>query len=127
VQPSEALYKKPILRGTFRPATKLSLDHLQIERDEVAETLKITACHLSCAMQADVDAVSLRHGLSAPIRWFAHMPVTGARGVNFYIEAHPHGLGAECGLPRGASGRYCQDRRTARPVFGAHLAILRYL
>jgi hypothetical protein len=30
----------------------------------VAETLKIMACHLSCAMQADVAAVSLRHGLS---------------------------------------------------------------
>jgi hypothetical protein len=26
-------------------------------------------------MQADVDAVSLRHGLSTPIRLFAHMPV----------------------------------------------------
>jgi hypothetical protein len=31
-------------------------------------------------MQVDVDAVSLRHGLSAPIWWFAHMPVTGAGG-----------------------------------------------
>ena len=49
-------------------------------------------------MQADVDAVSLRHGLSTPIRWFAHMPVTGAGGVNFNIEANPHDLGAERGF-----------------------------
>ena len=34
---------------------------LEIERDEVAETLKIVACHLSCAMQADVDA-----GIASP-------------------------------------------------------------
>ena len=66
----------------------------------MAETLKIMACHLSCAMQADVDAVSLCHGLSTPIRWFAHMPVTGAGGVNFDIEANPHDLGAERGCER---------------------------
>jgi len=35
------------------------------------------------------------------IRWFAHMPVTGAGGVNFYIEAHPHDLGAERGFREG--------------------------
>jgi hypothetical protein len=74
---------------------------LEIERDEVAETLKIMACHLSCAMQADVDAVSLCHGLSTPIRWFAQMPVTGAGGVNFYIETNPHDLGAERGFREG--------------------------
>jgi hypothetical protein len=77
-------------------------------------------------MQADVDAVSLRHGLSTPIRWFAHMPITGAGGVNFYIEAHPHDLGAE----RGFRERRVADiakRRTTRQVFGARLAILRYL
>ena len=64
----------------------------------MAEPLKIMACHLSCAMQTDVDAVSLRHRLSAPIRWSADMPVTGAGGVNFDIEADPHDLGAERGF-----------------------------
>ena len=29
------------------------------------------------------------------------MPVTGAGGVNFYIEAHPHDLGAERGFREG--------------------------
>src|SRR6202035_2446024 len=46
-------------------------------------------------------AVSLRHGLSTPIRWFAQMPVTGAGGVNFDIEANPHDLGAERGFREG--------------------------
>jgi hypothetical protein len=38
VQPSEILYKKPILveRGTFRPATKLTLDLLERARDQFA-------------------------------------------------------------------------------------------
>jgi len=52
-------------------------------------------------MQADVDAISLRHRLSAPIRWFAYMPVTGAGGVNVDIEANPHDLGAERGFRDG--------------------------
>jgi hypothetical protein len=59
------------------------------------------ACHLSCAMQADVYAASLRHGLSTPIGWFAHMPVTGAGGVNVDIEANPHDLGVERGFREG--------------------------
>ena len=40
----------------------------------MTEALKILGCHLPCAMQADVDAVLLGHGLSAPIRWFVQMP-----------------------------------------------------
>ena len=99
---------------------------LEIERDEVAETLKIMACHLSCAMQADVYAVSLRHGLSTPIGWFAHMPVTGAGGVNFYIEANPHDLGAERGFREGRAADIGKTDEQHGRFFGARLAILRY-
>src|SRR5439155_3698561 len=39
VQPSEVLYKKPVLaeRGSFRPATKLTLDLLERARDQFIE------------------------------------------------------------------------------------------
>jgi hypothetical protein len=59
------------------------------------------ACHLPRAIEADVDTISIRHRQSAPIRWFAHMPVAGARGVDFDIEADPHDFGAESGLREG--------------------------
>src|ERR1700730_12802494 len=47
------------------------------------------------------------------------MPVTGARRSQLLHRGPSARPWRGTRLPRGATGRYCQDRRTARQVFGA--------
>jgi Eco57I restriction-modification methylase len=103
---------------------------LEIDRDDMTEALKILACHLPRAIEADVDAMSIRHGLSAPIRWFAQMPVTDAGGVNFDIEADPYDLGAERDFREGRAADIAktdeQHGRFSGHVLRSSLVLERY-
>jgi hypothetical protein len=50
VQPSEVLYKRPVLveRGNFRPATKLTLDLLERARDQFLAEPEVQGSNRSC-------------------------------------------------------------------------------
>jgi hypothetical protein len=87
VQPSEVLYKKPILveRGSFRPATKLTLDLLDQAREQFLKEPAVAG--QAPVVLAEMNLRNLRSGTEVDHADFlARADILGALGIDVLIS-----------------------------------------
>jgi hypothetical protein len=116
VQPSEVLYKKPVLaeRGSFRPATKLTLDLLERARDQFLEEPEVRGKQIVVLAEMTLHALSSDGTAEIDHRDFLdRAQILGALGIDAlvsrfgpyyeladYLSSYTDGLiGLAVGLP----------------------------
>jgi hypothetical protein len=98
VQPSEVLYKKPILveRGSFRPVTRLTLDLLEGAREQFLEEPAVQAQEPVVLMEMTLRSLAAGAQVVAPVDhadFLARADILGALGHDVLIsrfEAYYH-------------------------------------
>jgi hypothetical protein len=116
VQPSEVLYKKPVLveRGSFRPATNLTLDLLERARDQFLEEPEVRGKQIVVLAEMTLHTLSAEGSAGVDHRDFLdRAQILGALGIDAlvsrfrpyyeltdYLSAYTDGLiGLAVGLP----------------------------
>lgn len=90
VQPSEALYKKPVLvaRGSFRPVTKVNLDMMNAARQQFLEDPRIEGKEPVVAMEITMNNL-LAEGKVDHEDFLARVDILNALGYHVIISAYP--------------------------------------
>ncbi|MCH8474579.1 MAG: TonB-dependent receptor [Opitutales bacterium] len=90
VQPSEALYKKPVLvaRGSFRPVTKVNLDMMACARQQFMEDPRVQGQQPVVAMEITMNNL-LTEGKVDHGDFLARVDILNALGFHVIISAYP--------------------------------------
>ena len=89
VQPSEVLYKKPVLveRGSFRPATKLTLDLLERARDQFLQEPQVRGQQIAVLAEMTLRTLSSEGAAKVDHKDFLdRAQILGALGVDALIS-----------------------------------------
>jgi len=87
VQPSEVLYKKPILveRGSFRPATRLTVDLLERARERFVEEPEVRGSHPVVIAEMTLRSLSGESGVG-PEDFLARAEILHVLGIDVLIS-----------------------------------------
>ncbi|MCC5789599.1 MAG: TonB-dependent receptor [Opitutales bacterium] len=90
VQPSEALYKKPVLvaRGSFRPITKVNLDMMTSARQQFVKDPRVQGQEPVVVMEITMNNL-LAEGKVDPGDFLARVDILNALGFHVIISAYP--------------------------------------